>query len=791
MKPLRDVIRDSGCKKCGLWKYAQSVDLIGEGPYPTEIMFIGKNPGRREDDINKPFSGKSGRQILDPALEELDIFREEVFISNAVHCLSPDNRDPTKEEMKACSYWLDKELSYVRPKKIICLGSIALKGFMKKYNMAFEPNLGKILVVNRDWGEVQVLVTYHPARVLRFPFEKPYFLNHLKHFLVEKERTGTSATRWDMKSFLSIFKGKTTLDIETEDLRIYKPKVLSIAVSPRKGTGFWLDLDSGKDWRDLHSILFNGTEAIIGHNLKFDLRTLITTGYLSKNILYEEKFFDTLLAYNVLDENCPDKSLKSLSYHLTSMIKYEMPETFDNIDEVRTYNCLDVDANKRLYNYTIKKLEKEPSLWTPLMIDMRTSAVVVSMEMEGIKVDKGELEDIKDKHKKKLNTLSRKVPVENINSPKQVAKMLTTELGLELPLTENENPSCSESVLKDLQSSCEDKEAKVILNNIIEYRRYKKNSELIENIEESMDPDGFSHPLYFIAKREDFEKNRDESGGTLTGRLSSKEPNLQQTPRDKEELEQELNPRRLFIPRHSDGIIISSDFAQIEMVFAGIIYQEPKLVEMYDEGEDIHLRTASEVFEVKIKNVTKDQRKFAKTVNFGILYGISEFGLAKRLGWGTNEALRYIKKYFKVFPDLKFNIEEAKFFIIKHGYIENYFHRKRRLPGASFDTNYGRTALRQGINSPIQGTAADLTKICMWELFKLLRNREVLIIGNLHDEIVKESPVKRKKEVIEAVKEVFSNPPLKEYGVKPFPIKLKGESKVGKNWLELTEVYKI
>lgn len=792
MESLWSLVRDSKCKRCDLHTEAQSVCLVGQGPYPCDIAMLGEAPGWREDSIGKPFSGKSGRKVLDPILEELGIKRSEIFVSNVCRCRPPDNRTPSREEIKACQYYTDLELERVKPEKIVCLGLTAAKGILDKFNISHKSVVGRCVELEKPWGKVKVYFTYHPARVLREPGLKEYLKQHLKQFLFESNKSPSSVFPWDYRAFLNDYKGDLVIDIETEKITEENDgyiDLLSIATSCKKGKGYWVDVENSKQMRELIGLVKHKDSRVIGHNLKFDLKELIKKEILDRSILKTDKFFDTLIAYNLLDENSPDKSLKTLGLTFTTMPQYDIPEDFSwsNIDNIREYNSFDTDNNCRLKNYILNQFDKYPSLWIPFKIDMRCTAVLVDVEIRGVKVDIDALNSMSKALSQKLNEVGEDIPVENPRSPKQVAKMLM-KMGFELPMTEKGNYKADEATLQWLTGQTDSTKKKKALQDLLDYRfHHKLKSTFVDGIKEVMDKHYFVHPSYFIAKREEYAE-KDEEGGTTSGRLSSKRPNFQNIPRDKEDLPKEISPRRLFIPRYrGTHLIASSDFTQAEVILAGIYYNEAKILSMYESGEDLHQLIAAEVFEVKFNNVTKDLRKAAKTVVFGVLYGQTEFGLSKRLGWTEQKAKEFIRAFFRKFPDLKKGIEDTKHFIIRKGYVESYFKRRRRLPGASDDTPYGRELLRQGINAPIQGAAADLCKVAMWHLFLELDSLNSFIVGTIHDEIVSEVDKKKKREFCELVKGVFSNPPLKEYGLEPFPVRMRGETEIGENFLELTE----
>lgn len=794
MTPLKTKIRDSNCRECSLYKSAEYPCLIGDGEYPSDYMIVSEAPDYQSDLKGTPMSGKSSK-IVEDILEDIGIERDEIFITNAVHCRPPENRAPKNAEAKVCNKLLLKEINHVKPKKILCLGLMASKAIVGKYNISQKSVLGKTIEVEYKHGKVQIYFTYKPGKLFYEPHLKEEFELTFKNFFDVRKRSDTQGRPWSMSRFLSGFKEDMVVDIETTglDFKDEDLEIISVATTPKKGIGYWVDINNDKQWQEVVSLIESKSSLIVGHNLKFDLKWLISRGMLPIEILYEpDKFHDTLLSYNILNENRLNKGLKPLSYDFTTMVEYQEPEglksnddSFDfeeQKDETRFYNCRDVDANKRLKNYITKQLDKTPKLWGPVKIDMRTMAVCTYIELRGFKIDEEALDDVLAEYHNKMKGLRKAVPVDNPNSPKQLLKYFTEDLELNI---ENTQKGTLEKLLKKNIG----KDKKKVIRSLLQYKGETKNLTFLESLEDKATYQSTVHPTYHIAKRQDFDKEGESEyeGGTVTGRLSCKDPNFQQMPRAKESLDSRYNPRRIIIPRNKNRIIMSSDFSQIEMAIAGIMSNCPFLLDSYSSGGDMHTDVAAEVYGTKKKNVTDDMRKAAKTVNFGIIYGISEYGLAFRLGWTEYEAKEFIRKYFKKLPEIKENMMALEDKAIRDGYVENYFHRRRRLPGANRNSKEGKAALRQASNSPIQGTAADLTKIVMWEIFKALEGMKSFLIGQVHDETVKDVLKKEKSDVIEIVKEVYANPPLKEYGVDNFPIKIRGDIEMGPNWLEKAE----
>ncbi len=793
MKPLRSRIGDDDCKRCKLYKNAQSSCLIGEGEYPNDIAIIGESPSFKGDNLSRVFVGKAAKRILIPLLEKLGLDRSEVYLTNALHCFpGKDKKKLDNDEIKACRYWLMKELRYVKPKKIIVMGGVAAKSILNKYNLSIKSIVGKKKVIEMEWGEVEVQFTYHPGFILQKPYMEKYFKEHFERFIADRERTGTVVLPFNFKLFLQDFKDKIIFDVEDPD-----DEMNSLALTCKKGKGYWLD----KSEFILASSILTKSTKIIGHNIKHDMLRMLKDGLLSTDILYEDKIFDTLIGWNIIDENCFDKSLKYLSYNYTDMIAYERPEgdEWHDLNIVRPYNCKDVDATNRLYLAEKKIFKENPKLKIPLKIDNRVLNVLINIEFLGMKIDQEQIELMSIDLKKKLKRITKHLGIDNPNSRKQLAQALR-DRGFILPRTDNcikeKNPDkinfkTDKKTLEGLLIGEDDEESILYIRDVLDYGKYTKlGSTFVDAIANEVDDDFIWYPKYFIAKRE--EGGSEYEGGTVTGRLSAKR--FQQIPRDKESLERNLNPRRLFTVRDPRNVLISADFSQMEMLCAGVRYGEPLLLEMYADGSDIHTAVAAEVSGVKPQNVSKDMRKAAKTINFGIIYGMTEYGLAKRLGWSEKQAVRYIKKYFKRLPGLEEGIEKAKRFIIKNGYSETYFYRRRRLPGANDNDFVGRELIRQGINSAVQGTAADICKICMYELFQRYKSLgydvgimgvtspKAIMLGNIHDETITETRKKLKKEVVPWIIEVYKKPPFEDYGLEPFPVDLRGEMKIGVSW---------
>ena len=330
----------------------------------------------------------------------------------------------------------------------------------------------------------------------------------------------------------------------------------------------------------------------------------------------------------------------------------------------------------------------------------------------------------------------------NINSPKQLGVLLFEKMGLPLELTKKTKTGYSTAVdvLERLAPIAP------VVSKILEYRQITKlQSTYVIGLQEAIMEDGKIHTRYV----QDL---------TQTGRLSSTDPNLQNIP---VRLEQGRLIRKAFVPSLEDSVLLASDYSQIELRVLAHISQDEHLIEAFKRGEDIHTATAMRVFDIKdAKDVTPNDRRNAKAVNFGVVYGISDFGLANNLGITRKAAKFYIDTYFERFPGIKAYMESIVREARDKGYVETIYHRRRGLPDInSRNFNVRNFAERTAINSPIQGSAADILKVAMINLDKALTagNYQARMLLQVHDEIVLEVPRSELEAVQQLVKETMES----------------------------------
>ncbi|MBO4678933.1 MAG: DNA polymerase I, partial [Lachnospiraceae bacterium] len=376
-------------------------------------------------------------------------------------------------------------------------------------------------------------------------------------------------------------------------------------------------------------------------------------------------------------------------------------------------------------------------------IEMPLSFVLYSMEREGVLVDKNALKEYSAHLKEGIDKLEKKIYEEagtefNINSPKQLGEVLFEKLNLPGGKKTKSGYSTAADVLEKLSVDYP------IVNDILEYRMLSKlNSTYAEGLQNFISSDGRIHAHF-------------NQTITATGRLSSTDPNLQNIP-IRTELGREL--RKVFYPK--DGFtFVDADYSQIELRLMAHMSGDEKMIEAFREGRDIHRSTASHVFNIPFDEVTSEQRRSAKAVNFGIIYGISDFGLSRDIGIDIKSAKKYKEDYFNNFPKIKKYLDDTVTKAKEDGYTVTLFNRRRPIPELK-SSNFMQRSFgeRVAMNAPLQGTAADIMKIAMINIHKRLRDEhlESRMLIQVHDEVLIETKLSEKEKVIEIVSSEMKN----------------------------------
>jgi|SRR6056297_187399 len=457
--------------------------------------------------------------------------------------------------------------------------------------------------------------------------------------------------------------------------------------------------------------------------------------YLSnRGIDFAGLSFDPQLASYLLNPDQTPLKLKNMIMREFDVPKGEV-EKADN-KNVQLLNYL-FDL-KKVY---IKKL-KEKELWDLYNdIELPLVKVLAQLEINGIYTDCNFLKDLSKEISKKLKKIEKETfeiagEKFNLNSPKQLGKILFDKL--DLPIIKKTKTGYSTSI--DVLEKLEDKHD--IIPFIMEYRKYSKlKSTYVDPLLDLVDEQtGRIHTSF-------------NQMVTATGRLSSTEPNLQNIPIRTEE---GRKIRQAFVPENKDWVFLSADYSQIELRVLAHISDDQQLIKAFNQGQDIHTQTASEVFDVTKKEVNSDLRRHAKVINFGIAYGMSSYGLAQDLDISNQKAQVYIDKYFERFPGVKRYMDHIINKAKKDGYVRTIFNRLRYIKGIN-SSNYHRRSFaeRTAINTPIQGSAADIMKIAMLDVYKVLHssNLQVKMLLQIHDEIVFEAASSELAEIAKLVKD--------------------------------------
>lgn len=511
----------------------------------------------------------------------------------------------------------------------------------------------------------------------------------------------------------------------------------------------------------------------IGQNIKFDMAML--KWY---DIDVKGKLFDTMIAHYLLQ---PDMK-HSMDYLAEVFLNYK-PVSIETLigkkgknqksmrdvdpETIAEYAAEDADITLQLKDVFEPKLKETGTEKLFNDIEMPLIPVLANMESEGVKLDTTALNDFSKKLEKEISAIKQEIfdmaGVEfNIGSPKQLGEVLFDKLKISSKpkKTKSGQYSTGEDVLVKLQHR------HPIIKFILEYRSLTKlKNTYVDALPNMVNPrDGRLHTSYNQAV-------------AATGRLSSNNPNLQNIP-IRTERGKEI--RKAFIPRNKEYILLAADYSQIELRIIAHLSKDEGLMEAFRNGMDIHTATASKVYGVKPEMVSKEMRRNAKMVNFGIIYGISAFGLSERLGIPRKEAAEIINNYFKQYPGVKAYMEKSIAFAREHGYVETILGRRRYLPDINSANSIVRGyAERNAINAPIQGSSADMIKVAMINIFNEIRDRNMRskMILQVHDELIFDTYRDEVTDLKAIVKDKMLNAIILD-------IPLVVDMNTGENWLE-------
>jgi DNA polymerase-1 len=576
-------------------------------------------------------------------------------------------------------------------------------------------------------------------------------------------------------------KAKTiALDTETTGLDYMDTELVGISLSYQAGEAYYIPLKHDDDsvdqldldivLKELRPLLEGSSNKIIGQNIKFDRNVLAKYGVDIASIKN-----DTMMMSYVLDASATRHNLDALSsYYLnykTSTFedvagKGVKQITFDKvpIEAATNYAAEDADITLRLYEELNPRLEGEDSL-NKLNDEIEIPLIEVLSEMEqngailNSKILNSQSKDLESRIKKLEEKAYQLAGEEfNLGSTKQLREIFFEKLKYRIiKKTPGGQPSTDEKVLAELAEEYE------LPKVLLEHRTLSKlKSTYTDKLPNQVSlSTGKVHTSFHQAV-------------TTTGRLSSSDPNLQNIPIRTED---GRRIRQAFEPSKGNKFI-SADYSQIELRVMAHMSKDAGLLEAFREGEDVHSKTASEVFDVSIKEVTSDLRRNAKAINFGLIYGISAFGLGKQLGISRNLAAEYMAMYFEKYPDVKKYMESTKEFASQNGYVETLFGRRLYLRDINATNAMRRQASeRAAINAPVQGTAADIMKIAMINMHKAIKmeKSEAKLILQVHDELILDTP----KDEIDKIVSLITDSMM---GAANLDVPLEIDIGIGDNW---------
>jgi DNA polymerase-1 len=568
------------------------------------------------------------------------------------------------------------------------------------------------------------------------------------------------------------------VDTETTSLNTLDAEIVGVSLSVKESSGYYIpfngSLGKQKALHHLKPFLEMHQKRLVGHNIKFDMHMFANEG-----VHLKEVGFDTMIASYLLNSHLNRHNLEELikehfghdTTPLSDLIgkkKKGEPSNIGDvaIEKVAHYAAEDADYTLRLKNVFTPLLEKR-GLW-PLFseIEMPLLPILFKMERHGIYVDVEELRSLSKDFTHKISHIEHSIfqlakEEFNLNSPKQLSEVLFEKLDL---------PKTGKKTLSGYSTGAEVLESMIdkhpIIPLILEYRSFEKlRSTYIDALPEQIN-----------ARTKRIHCSFNQSG-TATGRLSCKDPNLQNIPTRSEE---GRKIRNAFKPETPNWSFVSLDYSQIELRIVAHMSEDPRLIEAFLHGEDIHKVTASQVFQIPLHSVTKEMRSRAKAVNFGIIYGQQAFGLSKELGIDFKEAAEFIDAYFAQYPKVKTFLEKCKKDAMENGFAKTLFGRERLIPEINSKNAILKNAsMRLAVNSPIQGTQADIIKKAMIEVDrKILHHKwKSFLILQIHDELIFESPDVELSELKTAVQKIMEN-------VISLKVPLKVDISVGKNWGE-------
>ncbi len=577
--------------------------------------------------------------------------------------------------------------------------------------------------------------------------------------------------------------GEVAVDTETNSLDPHQAELVGISLSSKIGKACYIPLGHKSEKNINKNLVLNKLKPLledpsvkkIGQNIKFDFIVFFKQG------IELTAMEDTMLMSYVLDAGKNRHNMDTLSeIHLDHKTiafkdlvgtgKKEINFSEVDIEKAKDYAAEDADITLRLYQKFKKslKLEKMHNIYE--VFEKPMIKILAFMEIEGVKIDNKFLKLLSSKFEKKIEKIQNQVfklskKEFNIASPKQLGEVIYNELKIaNLKKTKKGSFATSASVLEDLAFK-----GHKFPQLILDWRQLSKlKNTYSDSLPEHLNPiTKRVHTSFLLA-------------ATTTGRLASSDPNLQNIPIKSEDGK---DIRKAFIAEKNYALI-SADYNQIEMRILADLADVKELKKAFNNNEDIHSLTASQIFNVDIKKINDDQRRKAKAINFGIIYGISQYGLAKQINVSNHEAEKFLNAYFLRFPEIKIYMDETIKFCRKSGFVNNIFGRRSHFVNIN-DKNYNVRNFqeRAAINAPIQGSASEIMRLAMIRLSKRLseqKNKKTKMLLQIHDELIFETPKEESKRISKIIIEEMSSVTKSEQH--SFSIPLTVDMNIGDNW---------
>jgi len=685
------------------------------------------------------------RETLIENKDKALISKQLVTLKNDV----PTNRDLNEFQLKEIDK--DKLYKFLREMEFNRLLSSAISAYG-------EPNLSSVKVDNK--------ITTDQKAINKEDYHLITDIKQIDDWLKEAEQTGEVA-----------------VDTETSSLDPHQADLIGVSLSSKIGKACYIPIghNSKKSiaknlvLQKLKPILEDPSIKKIGQNIKFDFIIFY------KNGINMESMEDTMLMSYVLDAGKNRHNMDTLSeIHLNHKTitfkdlvgsgKKEINFRDVDVEKAKDYAAEDADITFRLYKKFFRSLKEEKMINVYEIFEKPMLKILAYMEIEGIKIDNKFLKILSSKFEAKIKKIQKEVfkiskKEFNIASPKQLGEILYNDLKIaDLKKTKKGSFATSAAVLEDLAFKGHE-----FPRLVLDWRQVSKlKNTYSDSLPEHINPQtNRVHTSFLLA-------------ATTTGRLASSDPNLQNIPIKSDDGK---DIRKAFIAKN-DHVLISADYNQIEMRILADLADVKGLKKAFKNNEDIHSLTASQIFNTDIKKVNQDQRRKAKAINFGIIYGISQYGLAKQISVSNYEAEEFLKAYFAKFPEIKLYMDRTIKFCRKSGFVNNIFGRKSHFININ-DKNYNIRNFqeRAAINAPIQGSASEIMRLAMIRLDKKLneqKNQKTKMLLQIHDELIFEVPQKDEKRISKIIVEEMSG--VANSDQHSFSIPLTVDLNTGDNW---------